>query len=91
MADNTAQHVELVKIHIDAPYYVGEVEAICLPDALYYLLIANIKGVREPKDPDPLWKVAEGNMKDDNMKEDNKKEDNRKEDNEKATGCDIRK
>ena len=33
MADNTAKQVELVKIHIDTPYYVGEVEAICLPDA----------------------------------------------------------
>ena len=54
MADNTAKQVELVKIHIDKPYYVREVEAICLPDALYDLLIGNIKGVREPKDPDPL-------------------------------------
>ena len=32
--DHTAKQVELVKIHIDTQYYVGEVEAICLPDAL---------------------------------------------------------
>ena len=63
MADNTAKQVELGKIHIETPYYVGEVEAICLPEALYDLLIVNIKGVREPKDPDPLWKVAGGNKK----------------------------
>ena len=35
MADNTAKQVELLKINIDTPYYVGEVEAICLPAALY--------------------------------------------------------
>ena len=68
MADNTAKQVELVKIHIDnTPYNMWEVEAICLPDALYDLLIGNIKGVHEPKDPDPLWKVAGGNKKEDNM------------------------
>ena len=54
MADNTAKQVELVKIHIDTPYYVGEVEAICLPDTLYDLLIGNIKGVHEPKGPEQL-------------------------------------
>ena len=87
MADNTSKQVELVKIHIDTPDYVGEVEAIFVLDALYDLLIGNIMGVREPKDPDTSWKVAGGNKKEDNMKEDNKKEDY----NQKAAGCDIRK
>ena len=88
LSDNTAKQVELVKIHIDTPYYVGDVEAICLPNALYDLLIGNIKGVRKPKDPDHLWKVAGGNKKEENLKEVNKKEDTRKEDNRKE---DIRK
>ena len=34
MADNTVKKTELARIYIDTPYYVGEVEAVCLPDAL---------------------------------------------------------
>ena len=57
---------------------MGEVETICLPGALYDLLmeILRVYNVHEPKDPDPLWKVAGGN---------------KKEDNQNAAGCDTRK
>ena len=58
MADNTVKETELARIYIDTPYYVGEVVAVCLPDALCDLLIGNIKGAREPKDPDHFWAAA---------------------------------
>ena len=46
-----------------------EVEAICLPDSLYDLLLKISKSVDEPKDPDRLWKVAGGNKKEENRRE----------------------
>jgi hypothetical protein len=36
----------------------GEVEAQCLPDALYDLIIGNVEGARAPDDPDPEWHEA---------------------------------
>ena len=58
MADNTPKKTELSRIYIDTLYYAGGVEAVCLPDALCDLLIGNVKGAREPKDPDPFLEAA---------------------------------
>ncbi len=43
------------KIQVDISYLKGEVEAQCLPDPLYDLLIGNVDGARAPDDPDPEW------------------------------------
>ena len=45
-------------IQVYTPYYKGEVEAQCLPDAFYDLIIGNIPGAREPDDPNPKWQEA---------------------------------
>ena len=59
MIDKTVRKAPRAKIEIDTPYYQGTVKAICLPNALYDLLIGNIPGAREPREPDPLWGVVE--------------------------------
>ena len=42
-------------IVIDTPYLKGRVKALCLPSMLYDLVIGNVNGPRDPRDPDPTW------------------------------------
>ena len=44
LIDNTVREVPIVTIQVDTPYLKGEVEAQCLPDALYDLIIGNVDG-----------------------------------------------
>ena len=53
--DNTARKVPIAKIDIDTPYLKGQVEAQCLPDAVYDLIVGNIPGARAGDDPNPSW------------------------------------
>ena len=39
LIDNTARKVPIAKIDVDTPYLKGQVEAQCLPDAVYDLLL----------------------------------------------------
>ena len=55
LIDNTVRKVPVALITVDTPYFKGEVEAQCLPDAIYDLIIGNIPGARSPEDPDPNW------------------------------------
>ena len=55
LIDNTVGQVPIVKIHVGTPYLKGEVEAQCLPNAIYDLVIGNVKGARAPDDPVPTW------------------------------------
>ena len=57
LIDNTARKVPIVKIDVDTPYLKGQVEAQCLPDAVYDLIIGNVPGARAADDPDPSWQV----------------------------------
>ena len=58
LIDNTLRRVPVAKIRVDTPYLTGEVEAQCLPDAIYDLIIGNVQGARAPGDPDPMWTEA---------------------------------
>ena len=44
-------------VEINTPYYSGTVEALCLRDPLYQLIIGDIPGARSPDDPDETWCV----------------------------------
>ena len=48
----------ITKIEVDTPYYVGEVEALCVQEPVADLIIGNITGAREADNPDPEWKLA---------------------------------
>ena len=53
LIDNTVRKVPIAKIDIGIPYLKGQVEAQCLPDAVYDLIIGNVPGARAADDPDP--------------------------------------
>ena len=57
MADRTVRKIPHARIEINTPYYVGNVEGVCLIDALYDLLIGNIEGAQEPSNPDRMWNI----------------------------------
>ena len=44
--DNTARKVPIAKIDVDTPYFKGQVQAQCLPDPIYDLVIGNVPGAR---------------------------------------------
>ena len=58
LIDNTARKVPIARITVDTPYLKGQVEAQCLPDAIYDLIIGNVPGARPADEPDPAWQEA---------------------------------
>ena len=58
LIDNTARKVPIARITVDTPYLQGQVEAQCLPDAIYDLIIGNVPGARPAHEPDPTWQEA---------------------------------
>ena len=46
LIDDTARKVPLARITVDTPSLKGQVEAQCLPDATYDLIIGNVPGAR---------------------------------------------
>ena len=58
MINNTVKKVPIACITVDTPYLSGEIEAQCLPDAIYNMIIGNVPGVRPADDPDPTWQEA---------------------------------
>ena len=58
LIDNTAGKVPIARIPVDTPYLKGEGEAQCLSDPIYNLIIGNVPGAREAKNPDPSWQEA---------------------------------
>ena len=46
--DNSRVKAPTAKVKVDTPYYSGVVEAVCLDDALYDLVIGNIDGAKDP-------------------------------------------
>ena len=58
LIDNTARKVPIARITVDTPYLKGQVEAQCLPDAIYDLIIGNVPGAKPTDEPDPTWQEA---------------------------------
>ena len=50
--DNTVLPAEKVRIHVKTPYLSGDVEALCIPEAICDLVVGNVTGARNPDDPD---------------------------------------
>ena len=83
MMDKTIRKAPLARIMVDTPFYKGDIQALCLPDSIYDLIIGNIPLARPADKPDPMWTVASCKA----QKEDNKKEDKKKEDIKKNITC----
>ena len=58
LVDNSLRKAPIAKIFVNTPFYTGEIEALCLSDAIYDLIIGNIPGARAPSNPDPEWNCA---------------------------------
>jgi len=52
LIDGTERQFRVAKVHIDTPFYKGEVEAMVMDNPLYDLILGNIPGVRDHPDPD---------------------------------------
>ena len=50
--------VPIARIYVDTPYLKGNVEAQCLSDPIYDLLIGNVRDARDAQNPDPMWQEA---------------------------------
>ena len=59
LADGSMIQVPLAVVDIDTPYYTGKVEAWCLTNLLFDLILGNIQNVRGPEDPDPEWSLVQ--------------------------------
>ena len=84
MMDKTIRKAPLARIiMVDTPFYKRDIQALCLPESIYDLIIGNIPLAGLADKPDPMWTVASCKAQKEDKKEDNRKEDNRKEDNQK--------
>ena len=50
--DNTVLLAEKARIHVKTPYLSGDVEALCISEAICDLVVGNVPGARNPDDPD---------------------------------------
>ena len=50
--DNTVLLAEKARIHVKTPYLSGDVEALCIPEAICDFVVGNVPGARNPDDPD---------------------------------------
>ena len=66
----TRVRLPVAKIYVDTPYWKGEVEALCAEEMLYDLIIGNVRGARDPDDPDMEWEEREAVETLDEKKED---------------------
>ena len=55
MVTRTFLKAPFSNVEISTPYYSGAVEALCLRDPLYQLIVGNILGARAPDDPHETW------------------------------------
>ena len=58
LIDNTATKVPIARIYVDTPYLKGHVEAQCLSDPIYDLIIGNVPDAKDAQIPDPSWQEA---------------------------------
>ena len=59
LIDGTKLQAPVANVHIDTPYYTGNVEAWCMNNPVYDLILGNIEGARLPGEPDPHWNLTQ--------------------------------
>ena len=56
--DRTLKRAPMAKVEVDTPFYVGTLEALCLQNSLFDLIIRNVPGARRSDDPNAEWGVV---------------------------------
>ena len=51
--NRTLIRAPMARIEVDTPFNTGTVEAMCMKDPLFDLIIGNVPGARNPNDPNP--------------------------------------
>jgi hypothetical protein len=57
LADGSKVEAPIARVSIDTSYYIGEVEAWCLSNPLFELIVGSIPNVRDPADPGDDWEL----------------------------------
>ncbi len=53
LLDGTVRRFRMANIEVDTPFYTGEIEAMCMRQPIYDLILGNVHGVRDT--PDEMW------------------------------------
>ena len=56
--NRTIKRAPMAKVEVDTSFHVVTVEALCLQDPLFDLIIRNVPGARRSHDPNPEWGVV---------------------------------
>ena len=59
LIDGTTRRFQMARVSVDTPYFVGELDVLCMANPVYPLILGNIQGIRNPGDPDCQWKPVE--------------------------------
>ena len=54
----TIKGAPMAKVEVDTPFYVRTVEALCLQDPLFDLIVGDVPGARRSDDPNAEWGVV---------------------------------
>ena len=65
LIDGTIRNFPVARINVDSPYITRQVEALCIPESLSDVVIRNVEGAREPRNPNFDWKPQEVEIKND--------------------------
>ena len=55
LIDGRIFKVSVANIYVDTPYFTGQVEAMCMNNPVYNIILGNIIGVCNHTNPDPDW------------------------------------
>ena len=55
LADGTRRSFPVARVKVSTPFFVGQVEALCMRNPVYDLVLGNINGARPPNDPNVEW------------------------------------
>ena len=55
LADGTKRIFPVACIEVNTPFFAGRIDALCMKNPVYDLVLGNIKGVRPPDKPDVRW------------------------------------
>ena len=56
--NRTLIRAPIARSEVDTPFYTETVEAMCMKDPLFDLIIGNVPGARKLNDPNPEWGVV---------------------------------
>ncbi|XP_071501873.1 uncharacterized protein [Diadema antillarum] len=60
LIDGSEKQFPVATVMIDSPFFVGELEVLCMNNPVYDVILGNVAGVREPNDPDSSWQADSG-------------------------------